>query len=430
MDRRYFIKSSALGLSGLFLGTHAKSLRAESSRPNIILIMADDLGYECLSSYGSASYRTPTLDALADEGVRFEHCYSQPLCTPSRIKIMTGKYNFRNYTTFGALHPDEKTFGHLFRDAGYDTCIVGKWQLAARGGGKGSYPIEAGFDDYCLWQIDERDSRFADPLLKMKDSPLKRYEGEYGPDIYVDYANRFIEQHQDKPFFIYFPMALTHDPFVPTPDSPEWDKDPHQQDDRFFKDMVEYMDKLVGRMVYKLEQEGVRENTLILFTGDNGTHWNIKSKMSDGRVIQGAKGEPTDAGTRVPLIANWPAKIQSGAVLNDLVEFCDFLPTMADAAGISPDTYKTDGVSFLPQMVGEKANPREWVLIDYPGKGDRWESSIFVREHRWKLYSDGQLFDIENDVLEQQPIQRGDSEKADLARARLQAVLDYYKPSF
>ncbi len=426
MKRRQFIQFTAAGVAGLIFGLKGNPLQAKENRPNIILIMADDLGYECLSCYGSASYNTPVLDGLAKSGVQFQHCYSQPLCTPSRVKIMTGKYNFRNYTTFGALHPDERTFGHIFQDAGYNTCIVGKWQLAARGGGKGTYPLEAGFDDYCLWQIDERDSRFADPLLKMKDTPLKRYEGQFGPDIFVDYANRYIEQHKDEPFFLYFPMALTHSPFIPTPDSPEYDEDPHQEDPKFFKDMVEYTDKLIGRLVYTLDRHGIRDNTLLMFTGDNGTHPKIKTKMKDGRVIQGSKGNPDDGGTRVPLVVNWPARAQPGAVLNDLVEFSDFLPTIADAAGIPSDTYETDGVSFLPQLKGETSNPRDWVLIDYPGKENAWEPSTFVREHRWKLYSDGKLYDITNDVLEKKPVKKGTSAEADLARTRLQAVLDQY----
>ena len=162
-DRRQFIKTIGLGVASLAipgcLSAASPTLRnARNGKPNIILIMADDLGYECLGCYGSASYKTPVLDELAATGVRFEHCYSQPLCTPSRLKIMTGKNNFRNYTYFGALAPKEKTFGHMMKNAGYATCIVGKWQLAARDRGEGIYPKAAGFDEHCLWQVDDRGS--------------------------------------------------------------------------------------------------------------------------------------------------------------------------------------------------------------------------------------------------------------------------------
>ena len=141
MNRRDFIKTVGCGAAALAMpGCNSVSGLpvGRGKRPNIILIMADDLGYECLGCYGSKSYKTPVLDELARTGMRFEHCYSQPLCTPSRVKIMTGQYNIRNYTKFGALHSKEKTFGHLMQSAGYATCVVGKWQLAARGGGVGT----------------------------------------------------------------------------------------------------------------------------------------------------------------------------------------------------------------------------------------------------------------------------------------------------
>ena len=129
MSRRRFLKLSGAG--SVFAASTLSTImsgcaRVETTRPNVILIMVDDMGYECLSSYGSTSYETPELDKLAANGMQFNHCYSQPLCTPSRVKIMTGKYNFRNYTEFGALHPDERTFGHMMQDAGYTTCIAGK----------------------------------------------------------------------------------------------------------------------------------------------------------------------------------------------------------------------------------------------------------------------------------------------------------------
>ena len=140
-DRRGFIKAIGIGVASLAMpgclsAASRNSQNARADKPNVILIMADDLGYECLGCYGSKSYKTPVLDELATTGVRFDHAYSQPLCTPSRLKIMTGRYNFRNYTYFGALPPKEKTFGHMMQSAGYATCIVGKWQLAARDRGE------------------------------------------------------------------------------------------------------------------------------------------------------------------------------------------------------------------------------------------------------------------------------------------------------
>ncbi|MHC4464916.1 MAG: sulfatase-like hydrolase/transferase [Planctomycetota bacterium] len=148
-------------------------------------------------------------------------------------------------------------------------------------------PSQAGFDEHCLWQITDRGPRFRDPLIVENGKSREDLEGKYGPDVFTDYAFDFIERHKAGPFFLYFPMALVHSPFVPTPDSEDWKKRTHKNNTKYFADMVTYMDKIVGRIVRKLEELGLRENTLVLFIGDNGTHKSIKSKMPDG-VIQGA----------------------------------------------------------------------------------------------------------------------------------------------
>jgi len=162
---------------------------------NVIVIMADDLGYETIGANGGRSYRTPEIDLMASNGMRFEHCYAQPLCTPSRVKIMTGIYNVRNYVRFGLLDKSQTTFGHLFRNAGYATCVIGKWQL----GKDPSSPQLAGFDRHCLWQVQEgridsagRDTRYSMPVLEV-DGNLKTYsETDYGPEIVSDYGLDFI----------------------------------------------------------------------------------------------------------------------------------------------------------------------------------------------------------------------------------------------
>ena len=433
IDRRQFIKAAGLGATVLAAprcldAAGFSSGRNTGKKPNIILIMADDIGYECFGCYGSKSYKTPVLDELARTGMRFEHCYSQPLCTPSRVKIMTGQYNFRNYVNFGVLDPKQKTFGHLLQNCGYTTCVVGKWQLygsvnqGAEVRGTGSLPGQAGFDEHCLWQVKERGLRYKDPLMIQNGKPVKDFQDKYGPDISCDYALDFIERHKAEPFFVYFPMALAHSPFVPTPDSEDWNKPKHKNNPKYFADMVAYMDKIVGRIVSKLDELGLRENTLFLFTGDNGTHKSIKSKMADG-VIQGNKGQTTDAGTRVPLIANQPGVIPAGKVNGDLVDFNDFVPTFAEAAGTEVSgNMKVDGRSFLPQLRGEKGNPRDWIFCHYDPRWGNRKMQRFVRDKRWKLYSNGELYDVPADMLEQNPNPSGP--EATEARERLQAVLD------
>jgi arylsulfatase A len=207
--------------------------------------------------------------------------------------------------------------------------------------------------------------------------------------------------------------------------------------------MVEYMDVLVGQTMSKLDELGVRENTLVLFVGDNGTNGNLASKMADGRTIVGGKGELTDAGTHVPMIAYWKGRITGGQVRDDLVDTTDFLPTIAEATGAAlptpPGDGKIDGHNFLPLVKGRTLKPRDWVLMDYRAgmreAGGRKDGRM-VRDQRWKLYGlgrdgspmyqSGKLFDMKADPEEKTPVEPGNAE-GDAARKRLQAVLDQMK---
>lgn len=395
---------------------------AGAEKTNVILIMADDIGYECYGAYGGTSYKTPVLDNMAKTGMRFVHAYSNPICTPSRVKIMTGLSNVRNYTSFSTLKKTEKTIGHMMKDAGYRTAIAGKWQLLGAEHypefirGKGSWPQDAGFERHCLWQVDKLGSRYWGPTITI-DGELREFpEDTYGPDVYCQFLLERMEEYQNDPFFLYYPMALVHSPFVPTPDSPDRQCKDRQQN---FADMVAYMDKLIGRIVDKTVQLGIAERTLILVTGDNGTHRSLKSNMGD-TVIVGGKGKPTDAGTHVALFGYQPGTVPAGSVSDDLVEFTDFMPTIADATGATPLS-PTDGQSFLPQLHGRTGKPRESIFVYYWPRPEKGEPLRFVRNKRWKLYGDGRLIDVRNDVLEQAPIEGPDS---DPIRQELQRAMD------
>ena len=388
--------------------------KTQSNRPNIILIMADDLGQETLGVYGSDSYQTPNLDALANAGMRFDHCYSTPLCTPSRVQLMTGKYNYRNYIGFGLLNSKEKTFGHLLNNSGYVTCVAGKWQLLGNarqqelaGSRIGSRPEQAGFDAYCLWQVDERGTRYKDPLLSISEKGTVKFPGQYGPDLFVDYIEDFMEENRSKPMFIYYPMVLTHDPFVPTPDNAEFNSfnaESKTNDPMYFGEMVRYMDKLVGRIVKKTEALGLRENTLILFIGDNGTDRDVTS-LVNGEVLQGDKGNTTDAGTRVPFIANWKGTIKSGSVNKNLVDFTDFLPSLVDVAGAELQAdFQTDGQSFYDQLLGKTSTGRDWIYCHYAPNWGKFEPRDYVQNTDWKLYGNGEIYNLVKDALEKEPL--------------------------
>ena len=420
-------------------------------KPNIILIVADDLGFETIGAYGGASYATPNIDALAASGVRFTHAYSTPLCSPSRVQLMTGRYTHRSYTQWGVLPPAEISFAQLLRNAGYATFAAGKWQLWGHqllwdpDGDcclhQGQTPDDAGFDDYLLWYVGGKGNRYADPLLWTAPDRSAEHAGQYGPAVVADFLIDRIERHvrtnPRQPFLAYYPMILPHAPFTPTPDDAGWSTDRHADDPAHFPAMVEYADKLVGRLMAKLDELGIRDDTLVLFTADNGTPAGIESRMRDGTTLTGAKGRTTDGGTRVPLIASWPRVVRRGSVSDALVDFTDVLPSLAEAASLFsvPDDRIIDGVSFTPLLwrsvlrngVLRSIAPktRDWVFTDYRPKFPGVAETAYVRDRRFKLYDDGRFYDVANDALEERPLAADAlTGKARRARGKLQTALD------
>jgi arylsulfatase A len=369
------------------------------------------------------------LDKLAATGARFTHCYAQPLCTPTRVQLMTGLSNARNYINFGNMDPKAVTFANLLKAAGYATCMAGKWQL----GRDLDLPKKFGFDEYCLWQHTRRPPRYANPGLEINGVERDYTNGEYGPDVVNDYALDFVTRRKEVPFFLYYPMMLTHAPYQPTPQSKTWD--PKAQGEtvnhapEHFGDMVEYMDMLVGKLVAKLDALGLRDKTLIIFLGDNGTGKGTRSMMGDREVI-GGKGRTTATGMHVPLIANWPGQVVAGKVDSDLVDTTDFLPTLLEAAGakVQPGV-KADGRSFLPQLRGGRGQPREWIYSWYSPRQDAdLTVSEFAFDQRFKLYRSGEFFDLSKDSEEQQPLAVASLEgEAAAAAKRLQGALDQFK---
>lgn len=434
-----FLPAVLLGAAALLLGgcrmSGTESSEAEEP-PNVVLIMADDLGAEALGSYGSTSYNTPHLDSLARAGIRFANAYATPLCTPTRIQIMTGQYPFRNGWRGGIwtkpedeqyFDPDTYNIGRMMQEAGYATATAGKWQLA-RFQDRPQHPQKLGFNESALWtwryardlpegvrmEGENKPSRFWSPGIWKNGELMQETGGKFGPDVYTDFLIDFMRRHQGESFFVYFPMALTHWPFVPVPGM-DGDKDGTREGpaaQKNFAAMVGYMDRLVGRITRALEEMGERENTLILFTGDNGTASEIRSRLGE-KVIRGGKHELTEAGTRVPLIASWPGTTPEGTVSEDLIDLSDILPTLADVAGARvPGGITIDGRSFLPQLEGRAGNPRKWVYVQ---QGEDW----FIRGKTWRLRKDGELADMTN-RYEPRIISKNPDPKAAEAKRRLQ----------
>lgn len=378
----------------------------ENTRPNIILIMADDIAYDNnFGSYGSSDSWTPRLDKMGEQGIRFDHCYSTPKCSPSRVKLMTGRSGIRNYSMFGSMAADEKTFAQMLQGAGYKTMVAGKWQLDGKGG---TQTKDAGFDSWLLWNTQlALGKRYWNPVLERNGALIETSESDYGPDLCVDEIRRFIGDSKDEPFFVYYPMLLVHSPFLPTPDSVDKEETDQQKN---FSDMVRYMDKCVGRILDAVEENGLDQNTIVLFTTDNGTHRSLKYN-SRGKMVTGKKGVPHDRGSHAPLIVRAPGRIEAGSVSPDIVDFSDVMPTLAEIGKAELPDVTLDGRSFWPQCLGQEGNPRDWIYQYYWPKSYSWipdelgeKELIWVQNQRYKLYGSGLFYDLIEDREEQHAI--------------------------
>ena len=378
--------------------------------PNLIVIMADDLGAKELSCYGHPTHRTPHLDQLARTGVQFETCYTASICHPTRFEIMTGQYGCTNGVYHfagrpGGPRPDSReeqivnhlTFGQVLKSAGYATAVSGKWQLSGK---LPTLVVECGFDQYCIWAYKHnlpagiehtggwenrrrgKTSRYWHPSILKNGRYVPTTIDDYGPDIFTDFVIDFVRRHKDEPFFIYYPMALTHAPAYSTPTTQPNAKEKFRASKKDkFGENVEYMDRLVGRIVAVLDELHLRERTIVMFTGDNGTG-------GEG------KGHATELGARVPMIVNCPGTVRPLGRSDALVDTSDVLPTLVDLAGAElPPQHKIDGRSFAPILSGEKTDIRDWVfgyLADRRAlRTKRWLLENNSPDHFGKLYDCG-----------------------------------------
>jgi len=418
----------------LVLAVLAASAFASAEKLNIVLIMADDSAVDNYSCYGSDFFQSPRLDQLAETGARFNYCYSEPVCTSSRVKIMTGRDGVRNYVNFGTLDKSETTFGNMLKMAGYATAVAGKWQL--HGPPNGSLPEDCGFDTYCLWNFPGTGSeRYWNPSLNQNGKILESTKDDYGPDIVSDFLVDFMEENRDRPFFVYYPMILVHNPFPETPDSQPATKEEtgFGKGLKNYRDMVAYADKLVGKLVDAVDRLGLREKTVFIYTADNGTNRTLTYPFN-GAYYKGEKALTTKGGYHVPLIVNCPTVVPPGIVNNDLIDFSDVLPTLAELTGAKLPEVDLDGRSFWPQCLGEEGSPKKLITqYYYPkykpagekhGQGVRSREIIWAQNQHFKLYQDGSYY-VVADRFEVDPILPGDgTEYAEETRAMLQKAID------
>ncbi|MEI6248533.1 MAG: sulfatase-like hydrolase/transferase [Verrucomicrobiota bacterium] len=425
-----------------FLG---QAQTAPSSKPNIIYILADDLGFAELGCNGGDAYKTPNIDALAAGGVRFTHFYTAPLCGPSRSLILTGRYAFRT----GATNQDacanlvrtgakaEVMIPTLLKKAGYATAMIGKWgQLSPSGS-----PAEWGFD-YDLhfkgsgiyWNSTVVKGMTPDGAVRGNPDPytlngktLKLGDKQYMPDLLHRHVVDFLEANQKQPFFLYYSMSHVHGEILPTPDSVPG-KAGAKGEERaaeLYRDNVVYMDKLIGKLLTELDRLKLRDNTLIVFMGDNGTAKAQSDRATiGGKRLEGEKGSMKEGGGLVPFFINWRGVASVGKVNSNVADASDLLPTFAEVAGVPvPADRVMDGKSLVPYMKGETTVLRPWV---YNQLGPNW----YVREAGWKLNQAGELYDMKNAPFSETLVPAESKDPAAVAaRTRLAAALAQLNPA-
>ena len=391
----------ALVVSTLILGPSA-SLMAGGVRPNILLIMADDLGAENLVCYGNTVYSTPHLDRMAEEGARFENAFSTPVCTPTRAMILTGLHPNRSgflERLDSPLDPNKnnrlpthlKTFGQVFQSAGYVTAIAGKWHL----GDFKRYPDQPtshGFDEYCLWVQywdGKKRSRYFAPHNWENGEYVVHRQDVYGPDVYSEFLIDFMERNRDRPFLAYLPMNLIHGPLVSPPGLKALAESRYPDDlgekEKVAGHMITYMDGIVGKLMRRLKELGLDEDTIVVFTGDNGTSGSLVSRLGPYQ-LRGGKRTMNEAGTRVPLIVRWPGKVPVGQ-RDAFFSLMDILPTLAAVAEI-PIEHDIDGMDLSHNLFDRPGKDREHFAMAFEG------DCYFVRDRQFRLHEDGRVYDV------------------------------------
>ncbi len=391
-----------------------------SGRPNIILLLGNDVGYEVPTFTGGKSYSTPTLDMMAANGVFFAHTFRHPDGFPSRLAFYTGKYNFRNYITWGHFGYDQKTFANMLSDAGYKTCFVGKWQMD-----DGDYGLtQRGWQKYSVFlpfqnEGGQRDGRYKNPDIYEAGAylPDAQTKGKYSEDMFSDYLCSFIDSNRNKPFLGVYSFNLAAQPYVPTPDDPafaSWDptNEEQHQNKKYQPEMVTYMDKMINKVITKLKDDGIANNTIVMYLTPSATANLITSIWGPKNTpVQGSKLHTQMWGTLNSLVAYCPGQLRPHVDRSTLIDYTDFLPTIADITKTPrPTNYGTlDGVSFADNLNGTKGTDRSWVFCDWDNDStDKlFPDQRWVNDTTYKLYDTlnySQFFNMVKDTFETSPI--------------------------
>lgn len=449
---RMKLLSTLLLLFVFGLAQGGKKVMTPSDRPNIIFFLVDDMGWMDAACYGSKIYETPAINKLATEGVRFTQAYaSHSMCIASRFAIMTGKYMARNRSTkeFGTMHPNETTLAEAMKEGGYATYFAGKWHL----GKEGAYPQNQGFDVNVGGHDAGAPASYFYPYKKGENNfrnvpNLENgLEDEYLTDRLTDETLQFIRSHRDSSFFVYLSHYAVHDPFEAKKqlrqkyenkiNNSGFDigatvkvKEANQklyQDNATFAGMVESVDVSLNRIMSLLDELNLAENTIIVFTSDNGgdaCKMGSRGRSTSNVPLKGGKCWLYEGGIRVPLIVKWPGKLKVGSLSDRIVSGVDYYPTLLDIAGLDekPEQH-IDGVSFKNNLLGKSVKQRKTAYWHFP-VSDKLKKVIgmpkasVVREGNFKLiewYESGtfELYDLENDISEEHDLSKTNKAKAE-----------------
>ena len=395
MNRRQVFRR----LGGLALAAGAAGLRAAqpARRPNILLIVADDMGYNELGCYGAANIETPNIDGLARQGMRFTDYYvATPLCAPTRVSLMTGRTALRTSLSWNpdfkdpedGLSPEETTVAEVLGKAGYATGLVGKWHL---GYAPKFWPRRQGFQDYFGFlsgNIGYYEHLYHGEKFMYRNETPEDPPG-YMTELLTREALAYLERHRSQPFFLYLAYNAPHAPF----EAPEqWVKKARGE---MKPAMIECLDDGIGQVLGQLKKLGLEDNTLVFFMSDNGAP---PDANGSNKPLSGWKGQVREGGIRVPAMARWPGRIPAGVTCREPFVSYDLYPTFATAGGAAlPQGVRLDGKNVLPVLEGKGKSPHEVICWGYRG-------AFAARRGRWKLLvekgNQSQLFDLETDIAE------------------------------
>ncbi len=422
MKRRQFLKNTlAIGAGSVLTTTLLTRCAQSNDKPNIIFIMADDLGYGDLGCYGQKIIQTPRIDQMADEGLRFTQCYAgSTVCAPSRSVLMTGQHtghttvrgNFGKHGVKGLgggsgrvpLKEDDVTVAEILKNAGYVTGMTGKWGLGEPD--TSGQPNEQGFDEWFGYLNQRRAHNYYPTFLwrnkERVDLPGNEDGGveTYSHDLFTDFALEFIENHHTEPFFLYLAYTIPHDEYE-IPELEPYVEDSWSDDAKVHASMVTRMDRDVGKILDALKEHYIDEKTIVFFCSDNGAARRWEGVFDSSGPLRGHKRDMYEGGIRTPMIVRWPGRVAPGTVSDAVWYFPDVLPTLAAIAGTEP-SQNIDGVNVLPTILGQRQDLDDRFLY--------WEffERGFQQAVRWKNWKAIQLepgaplelYDLETDIGE------------------------------